>query len=91
MLVPQTAPPRRKACFGTESEQALDGEISIEEDDLRAGTYYWARRVDGTALEIVQVTDIFGSGREFWSVATIGSDQHHSLREFKFLIRLMKP
>jgi hypothetical protein len=69
----------------------MDREISIEEGELRAGTYYWARRTGGTETEIVLVTDIFGSDREYWSVATMGTDQHHSLREFKFLIRLMRP
>lgn len=77
--------------WNTKSERALKSEISIDEDELRAGSYYWARRMDGPEIEIVLVTDVFGSDREYWSVAVMGSDQHHSLREFKFFIRLMKP
>jgi len=69
----------------------LSGAITIDHEDLRAGSYYWARSSESNEAEIVQVSDIFGSAKEYWTVATIGSDQHRSLNEFDFLIRLLKP
>ncbi|WP_246690962.1 hypothetical protein [Neorhizobium alkalisoli] len=65
--------------------------ITIDHEDLRVGSYYWARSHGSDETEIVQVSDIFGSAREYWTVATIGSDQHRNLKEFDFLIRLLKP
>lgn len=65
--------------------------ITIDHEDLRAGSYYWARNHESDETEIVQVSDIFGSAKEYWTVATIGSDQHRSLKEFDFLIRLLRP
>jgi hypothetical protein len=66
-------------------------EITIDPNDLRVGSYYWARPNQGEDLEIVQVSDVFGSDREYWTVAVMGSDQHRSLKDFEFLIRLMRP
>lgn len=66
-------------------------QITIDDDELRAGSYYWAHRLGADDVEVVQVSDIFGSDREYWTVAVMGSDQHHSLSEFAFLIRLIKP
>lgn len=65
--------------------------IAIDYEDLRAGSYYWARRSTEDNAEVVQVSDVFGQDRQYWSVAVIGSDQHHSLSEFIFLIRLFRP
>lgn len=67
------------------------GQIAIEHDDLRAGSYSWARRTGSDDVEVVQVSDIFGSHKDYWTVAVMGSEQHHSLPEFSFLIRLIKP
>lgn len=64
---------------------------TIDHDELRPGSYYWARRCGAQDAEVVQVSDVFGQGRQFWSVAVMGSDQHHSLSEFSFLIRLDEP
>lgn len=66
-------------------------ELLIDHEDLRPGSYYWARRCNEEDAEIVQVSNVFGSDREYWTVAVMGSDQHRSLKEFVFLIRLMKP
>lgn len=65
--------------------------ISIDPENLRVGSFYWARRAGADDAEIVQVTDVFGAAREYWSIAVMGSDQHYSPRDFDFLIRLMKP
>ncbi|PZM08849.1 hypothetical protein CPY51_28200 [Rhizobium tubonense] len=55
-------------------------------DDLVAEQFYWARRRSGTdaerELQIVRVSSIFGSTREFLTIATVGSDQHYALDEF---------
>jgi hypothetical protein len=69
----------------------VEGQITIDQDELRAGSYYWARRTGSDDVEVVQVSDIFGSAKEYWTVAVMGSEQHHSLSEFSFLIRLIKP
>jgi len=67
-------------------------QYTIDPADLRVGCYYWARPIEREEeLQIVQVSDVFGSEREYWSVAIMGSDQHRSLEEFDFLIRLMRP
>jgi hypothetical protein len=68
----------------------IDG-ITVEQEELRAGANYWARRAGADDSEVVQVSDIFGRDRDYWTVAVIGSDQHYSLSEFAFLIRLIKP
>lgn len=65
--------------------------MTIDHEDLRAGSYYWARSKGSDETEIVQVSDVFGSSREYWTVATIGSYEHRSLNDFDFLIRLLKP
>jgi hypothetical protein len=58
-------------------------------DDLVAEQFYWARQQSGTdaerELQIVRVSSIFGSTREFLTVATVGSDQHYALDEFDFV------
>lgn len=66
-------------------------QIAIDHEDLRAGSYYWARRSSEDKAEVVQVSDVFGQERQYWSVAVVGSDQHHSLSEFTFLIKLIRP
>jgi hypothetical protein len=57
-------------------------------NDLVAEHFYWARRHSGAdaerELQIVRVSSIFGSTREFLTIATIGSDQHYALEEFDF-------
>ena len=52
---------------------------------LEPDTLYWARRTGSQSLEVVMISKIFGDGRDFWSVAVIGSDQHYTLDEFEFV------
>jgi hypothetical protein len=63
--------------------------------DLVAEQFYWARRRIGTdaerELQVVRVSSIFGSTREFLTVATIGSDQHYALEEFDFVEAITRP
>jgi len=66
-------------------------QITIDSEDLRPGSYYWAQRSGSDDVEIVQVSNIFGSDREYWTVAVMSSDQHYTVSEFAFLIRLIKP
>ena len=58
-------------------------------NDLVAEQFYWARRRTGIdaerELQIVRVSSIFGSTREFLTIAVVGSDQHHALDEFDFI------
>jgi hypothetical protein len=56
----------------------------IEYEALEPDGFYWARRLVGGELEIVQVSTVFGRKREFLTVAIIGSDQHYTLEEFAF-------
>jgi hypothetical protein len=56
----------------------------IKYEVLEPDGLYWARRLDGGELEIVQVSTVFGRRREFLTVAVIGSDQHYTLEEFAF-------
>jgi hypothetical protein len=39
----------------------------------------------------VRVSSIFGSTREFLTIATIGSDQHYALEEFDFIGAVTRP
>lgn len=91
MPIPQRRPINDGYPVDSILSKFLYDDISIDEAELRAGSYYWARRIDGAEIEVVLVTNVFGPEREYWSVATMGSDQHYSLREFEFLIKLMKP
>jgi hypothetical protein len=63
--------------------------------ELVAEQFYWARRRIGTdaerELQIVRVSSIFGSTREFLTIATIGSDQHYALEEFDFVGPIAQP
>jgi hypothetical protein len=58
---------------------------------LEPDTLYWARRTGGRSLEVVMISKIFGDGRDFCSVAFIGSDQHHTLDEFQFVAVAVPP
>jgi len=64
------------------------GSMMIAADDLVAEQFYWAKRRSGPDAErefqIVRVSSIFGSTREFLTVATVGSEQHFALDEFDF-------
>lgn len=80
----------RQLAFDSIGESVID-QIAIDHEDLRAGSYYWALRSSEDDAEVVQVSDVFGRDRQYWSVAVVGSDQHHSLSEFIFLIKLSRP
>lgn len=64
----------------------------IEIPDLVPNACYWARRKNAAAeeieAEIVQVSTVFGSTSDFFSVAVLGSDQHFSLKDFEFLFEI---
>lgn len=72
---------------------------SIGVEALEAGEFYWAcRKVDhGGAkatdrkIEVVQVSTVFGSAAEFWTVAIMGSDEHFDLDAFEFFYRVPSP
>ena len=54
--------------------------------------FYWARsdkHTDGRTT-IVQVSTIFGEDPDFWTLAVLGSDQHHMISDFE-LIALVEP
>ena len=42
-------------------------------------------------LQIVRVSSIFGSAREFLTIAIVGSDQHYALEEFDFIGAVTQP
>jgi hypothetical protein len=54
--------------------------------------FYWARsdkHTDGRTT-IVQVSTIFGEDPVFWTLAVLGSDQHHMISDFE-LVALVDP
>ncbi|MFS2152683.1 hypothetical protein [Rhizobium sp. Rhizsp42] len=54
--------------------------------------FYWARsdkHTDGRTT-IAQVSTIFGEDPDFWTLAVLGSDQHHMISDFE-LIALVEP
>jgi hypothetical protein len=59
---------------------------------LVADEFYWARsskHADGRTT-IVQVSTIFGEAPDFWTLAVVGSDQHHMLSDFE-IIAVVEP
>jgi hypothetical protein len=72
-------------------------QISIEQ--LEPNGFYWACRksVVGARfeepheIEIIQISTVFGSAAEFWSVATMGSDEHFALQDYDFFHKVAAP
>lgn len=64
---------------------------SIAIDDLRQDAFYWARKASDEAFEIVQVSAVFGTAREFLTAAVIGTDAHLNLEEFEFYEEILPP
>jgi hypothetical protein len=60
---------------------------------LEPGGIYWARRngAKDQALTVVQVSTMFGEDREYWTLATLGSDQHHMPSDFEIIERVPAP
>ncbi len=57
--------------------------------DVRPDAYYWVRRRDPAGEpEIGRVTTVFGDSKDYWTLATIGSDAHHMLDEYEFLAKV---
>jgi len=54
---------------------------------LVPGQLYWARsskHFDGK-ITIVQVSQVFGNDPDYWTLAVLGSDQHHMPSEFEIV------
>lgn len=63
---------------------------SIAITDLEPGRFYWVRK-PGADAEIGRVSTVFGKDREYWTVETIGSETHHMLYDFEFLMEIEPP
>ena len=71
--------------------------IGIEQ--LEPNRFYWARRLpsergsifEPNDIEVVQVSTVFGSTPEFWTVAVMGSDEHFDLSAFEFFHKVPSP
>jgi hypothetical protein len=71
--------------------------ITIEQ--LKADNFYWARRklVPGAPaaephdIEIIQISTTFGAAPEFWTVATMGTDEHFGLEDYDFFHKVPSP
>ncbi|KRB55382.1 hypothetical protein ASE04_05710 [Rhizobium sp. Root708] len=55
--------------------------------------FYWARPANrsGEAATVVQVSTVFGKDPEYWTLAVVGSDQHHMLGDFEIISRAISP
>jgi hypothetical protein len=68
-------------------------------DQLEPNRFYWARRLpaEGASIaepndiEVVQISTVFGSTAEFWTVAVMGSDEHFDLSAFEFFHKVPAP
>lgn len=68
-------------------------------DQLEPNRFYWARRLapEGAAvsepndIEVVQISTVFGSAQEFWTVAVMASDEHFDLSAFEFFHKVPSP
>ncbi|APO76952.1 hypothetical protein AM571_PA00064 (plasmid) [Rhizobium etli 8C-3] len=59
---------------------------------LEPECFYWARRREtGGAWEVVQISTVFGAGRDYWTVARTGSDVHQMVDDYEFLVRVALP
>jgi hypothetical protein len=59
---------------------------------LVPGCFYWAR-AKSTYREptIVQVSTVFGEHYDFWTLAVVGSDEHHMPADFDIIARVTEP
>jgi hypothetical protein len=63
---------------------------TVGTDHLEPNRFYWARRLpaedasiaEPSDIEVVQISTVFGSTAEFWTVAVMGSDEHFAAFEF---------
>lgn len=63
------------------------------EASLMRGAFYWARSAkhfDGRPTE-VQVSDVFGSEPDYWTLALVGSDQHAMPSDFDIIALVERP
>lgn len=52
---------------------------------LVPGGFYWAaseKHGDGK-MTVVQVSTVFGEDPDYWTLAVLGSDQHHMIDDFE--------
>ncbi|MGV4797364.1 hypothetical protein [Rhizobium sp. F40D2] len=64
----------------------------LELSSLEPELFYWARRQEvGSVWEVVQISTVFGAARDYWTVARIGSDVHHMVDDYEFLVRIAMP
>jgi hypothetical protein len=64
----------------------------LELSSLEPELFYWARRREvGSAWEVVQISTVFGAARDYWTVAKTGSDIHHMVDDYEFLVRIARP
>ncbi len=42
-------------------------------------------------MTIVQISPIFGVDPEYWTLAVVGSDQHHMIGDFELITRADPP
>lgn len=57
------------------------------------GAFYFAKstkHADGKTT-VVQVSTVFGKDREYWTLVTIGSEQHFMIGDFDLLSRIEFP
>lgn len=55
--------------------------------------FYWAKstKYTGGQPTIVQVSTIFGKDRDYWTLAIVGSDQHHMIDDFEMIAMVEPP
>lgn len=58
---------------------------------LEPEALFWARRRGEAKLQVVMISTVFGKGRDYWSVAVLGTDQHFALDDFEFVALAVPP
>jgi hypothetical protein len=54
-------------------------------------SFYWARPKSADSQPtIVQVSKVFGEDRDFWTLTTIGSSEHHMPCDFDIIAEIDK-
>lgn len=54
--------------------------------------FYWAKSSEYNDGEttIVQISTIFGEEPEYWTLAVLGSDQHHMIADFEIIAEVAR-
>jgi len=59
---------------------------------LNPARFYWAKssKYNDGETTIVQISTIFGDELDYWTLAVLGSDQHHMIADFDIIAEVTR-